>query len=425
MLFIWKEKVCLYFCIMNKILEDIRTAVPALSQQVYGKPLVYLDNAATSQKPVQVIELVNMMNSGLNGNVHRAMHYLSEQATMLYEQARERVRKYINAPERENIIFTSGATAAINLVASSFCYRFLKYGDSVVIAGDSHHSNIVPWQIACERAGARLKVVPVDENGRLEIERVDSLVDSRTRLVAVTHISNVLGIVNDIGQITEMAHARGAKVLVDGAQGIVHAKVDVQAMDCDFYAFSGHKVYGETGSGVLYGKSDLLNQMPPYMGGGEMVETVTYEKTTYAPLPLKFEAGTPNFIAAASLAPAIDFADALASGEWGRAVKEEEAAILAYLPDALREIEGLTLYGTSGKKIPLFSFSVDGCNSSDIAQMLDKLGVAVRSGQMCSEPLMNRYGVTGMVRASFAPYNTLEEAVYLADSLKRVVKMLR
>lgn len=425
MLFIWKEKVCLYFCIMNKILEDIRTAVPALSQQVYGKPLVYLDNAATSQKPVQVIELVNMMNSGLNGNVHRAMHYLSEQATMLYEQARERVRQHINAPERENIIFTSGATAAINLVASSFCYRFLKNGDSVVIAGDSHHSNIVPWQIACERAGAKLKVVPVDENGCLEIERVDSLVDARTRLVAVTHISNVLGIVNDIGQITEMAHARGAKVLVDGAQGIVHAKVDVQDMDCDFYAFSGHKVYGETGSGVLYGKSDLLNQMPPYMGGGEMVETVTYEKTTYAPLPLKFEAGTPNFIAAASLAPALDFADALVSGEWGRAVKEEEAAILAYLPDALREIEGLTLYGTSGKKIPLFSFSVDGCNSSDIAQMLDKLGIAVRSGQMCSEPLMNRYGVTGMVRASFAPYNTLEEAVYLADSLKRVVKMLR
>lgn len=410
---------------MNKILEDIRTAVPALSQQVYGKPLVYLDNAATSQKPVQVIELVNMMNSGLNGNVHRAMHYLSEQATMLYEQARERVRQHINAPERENIIFTSGATAAINLVASSFCYRFLKNGDSVVIAGDSHHSNIVPWQIACERAGAKLKVVPVDENGRLEIERVDSLVDARTRLVAVTHISNVLGIVNDIGQITEMAHARGAKVLVDGAQGIVHAKVDVQDMDCDFYAFSGHKVYGETGSGVLYGKSDLLNQMPPYMGGGEMVETVTYEKTTYAPLPLKFEAGTPNFIAAASLAPALDFADALVSGEWGRAAKEEEAAILAYLPDALREIEGLTLYGTSGQKIPLFSFSVDGCNSSDIAQMLDKLGIAVRSGQMCSEPLMNRYGVTGMVRASFAPYNTLEEAVYLADSLKRVVKMLR
>ena len=425
MLFIWKEKVCLYFCIMNKILEDIRTAVPALSQQVYGKPLVYLDNAATSQKPVQVIELVNMMNSGLNGNVHRAMHYLSEQATMLYEQARERVRQHINAPERENIIFTSGATAAINLVASSFCYRFLKNGDSVVIAGDSHHSNIVPWQIACERAGAKLKVVPVDENGRLEIERVDSLVDARTRLVAVTHISNVLGIVNDIGQITEMAHARGAKVLVDGAQGIVHAKVDVQDMDCDFYAFSGHKVYGETGSGVLYGKSDLLNQMPPYMGGGEMVETVTYEKTTYAPLPLKFEAGTPNFIAAASLAPALDFADALVSGEWGRAAKEEEAAILAYLPDALREIEGLTLYGTSGQKIPLFSFNVDGCNSSDIAQMLDKLGIAVRSGQMCSEPLMNRYGVTGMVRASFAPYNTLEEAVYLADSLKRVVKMLR
>ncbi len=410
---------------MNKILENIRAAVPALSQQVYGKPLVYLDNAATSQKPVQVIELVNMMNSKLNGNVHRAMHYLSEQSTMLYEQAREKARQHINAPGRENIIFTSGATAAINLVASSFSCKFLKSGDSVIIAGDSHHSNIVPWQIACERVGARLKVIPVDDNGRLEIEWLDSLIDSRTRLVAVTHISNVLGIVNDMEKITEIAHARGAKVLVDGAQGIVHAKVDVQAMDCDFYAFSAHKIYGETGSGILYGKSDLLNQMPPYMGGGEMVETVTYEKTTYAPLPLKFEAGTPNFIAAASLAPAIDFADALDSGEWGIAVKEEEDAILAYLPDALREIEGLTLYGTYGKKIPLFSFSVEGCNSSDIAQMLDKLGIAVRSGQMCSEPLMNRYGVTGMVRASFAPYNTLEEAVYLADSLKRVVKMLR
>lgn len=410
---------------MNKILENIRAAVPALSQQVYGKPLVYLDNAATSQKPVQVIELVNMMNSKLNGNVHRAMHYLSEQSTMLYEQAREKARQHINAPGRENIIFTSGATAAINLVASSFSCKFLKSGDSVIIAGDSHHSNIVPWQIACERAGARLKVIPVDDNGRLEIERLDSLIDSRTRLVAVTHISNVLGIVNDMEKITEIAHARGVKVLVDGAQGIVHAKVDVQAMDCDFYAFSAHKIYGETGSGILYGKSDLLNQMPPYMGGGEMVETVTYKKTTYAPLPLKFEAGTPNFIAAASLAPAIDFADALDSGEWGIAVKEEEDAILAYLPDALREIEGLTLYGTYGKKIPLFSFSVEGCNSSDIAQMLDKLGIAVRSGQMCSEPLMNRYGVTGMVRASFAPYNTLEEAVYLADSLKRVVKMLR
>ena len=425
MLFIWKEKVYFYFCIINKILENIRAAVPALSHQVYGKPLVYLDNAATSQKPIQVIELVNMMNSKLNGNVHRAMHYLSEQSTMLYEQAREKARQHINAPDRENIIFTSGATAAINLVASSFSCKFLKSGDSVIIAGDSHHSNIVPWQIACERAGARLKVIPVDDNGRLEIERLDSLIDSRTRLVAVTHISNVLGIVNDMEKITEIAHARGAKVLVDGAQGIVHAKVDVQAMDCDFYAFSAHKIYGETGSGILYGKSDLLNQMPPYMGGGEMVETVTYEKTTYAPLPLKFEAGTPNFIAAASLAPAIDFADALDSGEWGIAVKEEEDAILAYLPDALREIEGLTLYGTYGKKIPLFSFSVEGCNSSDIAQMLDKLGIAVRSGQMCSEPLMNRYGVTGMVRASFAPYNTLEEAVYLADSLKRVVKMLR
>ena len=425
MFFMRKEKVCFYFCNMNRILEEIRAAVPALSQRVYDKPLVYLDNAATSQKPVQVIELINKMNSALNGNVHRAMHYLSEMTTELYEQARERVRLHINAPGRENIIFTSGATASINLVASSFSLRFLREGDSIIIAGDSHHSNIVPWQIACERAGAKLKVIPVDGRGRLEVERIESLIEPGTRLLAVTHISNVLGIVNNIREIVDIAHAKGVKVLVDGAQGIVHDKVDVQAMDCDFYAFSGHKLYGETGSGVLYGKSDLLNQMPPYMGGGEMVERVTYEKTTYAPLPLKFEAGTPNFIAAAALAPAIEFAAALESGEWGRAVKEEERAIMEYLPNALLEVEGLRLYGTVGEKIPLYSFSVEGCNSSDIAQMLDKLGIAVRSGQMCSEPLMERYSVTGMVRASFAPYNTLDEARFLALSLKRVVKMLR
>ena len=304
---------------MNTI-EDIRARVPALAQTVYGKPLVYLDNAATAQKPVEVIELLNRMNSGINANVHRAMYKLSDEATNLYEGARERVREFINAPARENIIFTSGATAAINLVASSFCARYLKSGDSVVVTEDSHHSNIVPWQLACERAGARLKVLHVDDNGEWCMEELDTLLDERVKIVAAAHISNVLGIINPIEELISKAHALGIPVLIDGAQGIVHSKVDVTALDCDFYAFSAHKVYGETGSGILYGKEALLDAMPPYMGGGDMVGTVTFEKTTYAPLPLKFEAGTPNFIGSAALKPALDFAYEIHNGELGNSL---------------------------------------------------------------------------------------------------------
>lgn len=409
---------------MNTI-QDIRDRVPALAQSVYGKPLVYLDNAATSQKPVEVIELLNRMNSGINANVHRAMYRLSDLATNLYEGARERVREFVNAPARENIIFTSGATAAINMVASSFCSRYLKAGDSVIVSQDSHHSNIVPWQLACERAGASLKVLPVDDNGVWRMDLLDSLLDERVRIVAVAHISNVLGIINPIEEVISKAHALDIPVLVDGAQGIVHAKVDVQALDCDFYAFSAHKIYGETGSGILYGKEALLEAMPPYMGGGDMVGTVTFEKTTYAPLPLKFEAGTPNFIGSAALKPALDFAFELHSGELGRLVEESEKSIISFMKKALAEIDGAILYGDAENKIPLFSFNIEGCHPGDIAQLLDKMGIAVRTGLMCAEPLMSRFGVTSMVRASFAPYNTLDEAEYFVKSLKRAVGMLR
>lgn len=409
---------------MNAI-QDIRDRVPALAQTVYGKPLVYLDNAATAQKPVEVIELLNRMNSATNANVHRAMYRLSDEATNLYEGARERVREFINAPARENVIFTSGATASINLVASSFCAKYLKEGDSVIVTEDSHHSNIVPWQLACEKAGASLKVLPIDENGVWSAQDIIPLLDERVKIVAATHISNVLGIINPVKELIEIAHRYGVPVLVDGAQGIVHSRVDVQEFDCDFYAFSAHKIYGETGSGILYGKEHWLEEMPPYMGGGDMVGTVTFAKTTYAPLPLKFEAGTPNFIGSAALKPALDFAWEISQGECGKAVKESESKIIAYMKGALAEIDGAVLYGESQNRIPLFSFNVEGCHPGDIAQILDKMGIAVRTGMLCAEPLMAHFGVTSMVRASFAPYNTLQEAEYFISGLKRAVAMLR
>lgn len=407
------------------LIEQIREKFPALGQSVYGKNLVFLDNAATSQKPQSVIDLLDKMHSGTNANVHRAMHKLSDDATELYEAARERVREFINAKEKECIIYTSGTTASINLVASSFCRKFLKQGDAVIVSGDSHHSNIVPWQMACEVAGAQLRVIPVKDNGELDLQEYEKLLDSKVKIVAVEHISNVLGLVNPVKEIIDKAHQRGIAVLVDGAQGIVHANVDVQELDCDFYVFSGHKIYAATGSGILYGKRELLEAMPPYMGGGDMVDTVTFEKTTYAPLPLKFEAGTPHFIGQASLRPALDFAQWLKEGEIGEAVRKEEESIIEYMTNALAQIQGCTLYGTGDNKIPLFSFNIEGCFPSDIAQLLDKMGVAVRTGFMCCEPLMARFGVTSMVRASFLPYNTLQEAQYFIKCLNRAVNMLR
>ena len=416
---------------MNSI-EEIRGQFPALEQKVYGKPLVYLDNGATSQKPQCVLDLLDLMHKGANANVHRAMHKLSDDATALYEGARAKVKEFINARHKESIIFTSGTTASINLVASSFCRKFLKEGDEVIVSGDSHHSNIVPWQLACEAAGAVVRPIPVKENGELDMEAYREMLSGRVKIVAVEHISNVLGIINPIKEVIDAAHALGIPVLVDGAQGIVHAKVDVQELDCDFYVFSGHKIYAATGSGVLYGRKELLEAMPPYMGGGDMVDTVTFGKTTYAPLPLKFEAGTPNFIAQASLKPALEFAQSLREGEIAKVVEAEEKKIIAYLKEELQKIEGCRIYGDvdgafgePGSKIPLFSFNIEGCFPSDLAQLLDKMGVAVRTGLMCCEPLMARFGVTSMVRVSFLPYNTLGEAEYFIASLQRAARMLR
>lgn len=421
----------------KSIIEDIRKKFPALAQQMNGQPLIYLDNAATSQKPVEVLELLDKMNAKVNANVHRAMYQLSDEATGLYEGARERVRQFINAPDRENIIYTSGTTASINLVATSFCQKYLMKGDVIVITADSHHSNIVPWQLAAERIGAEIRILPIDGRGALRIDQLDKMLDDKVRIVAATHISNVLGIVNPIEKIIQIAHSHNIPVLIDGAQGIVHAHVDVQKMDCDFYAFSAHKIYGATGVGILYGKSHYLNEMPPYMGGGDMVGTVTYQKTSYAPLPLKFEAGTPNFIGASTLKPALDFAASVREGEVGEAVKASEQEIIKYMLNALpNEVGDVEVYGLpegkvssqasddTGDKIPLFSFNIKGCNAGDVAQLLDKMGVAVRTGLMCAEPLLNSLGVTSVIRASFAPYNTLEEAEKFIECVKRAKKML-
>ena len=406
------------------ILQEIRDMFPALSRKVYGKDLVYLDNAATSQRPQAVIDLWNEITARSNANIHRAVHRLADEATQAYEGARDAVRQFINAEFREEVIMTSGTTASINLVAFSFGEAFVSEGDEVVVSAVEHHSNIVPWQLMCERKGAVLKVLPVDDDGHLMVEKLSGLLTDRTKIVAISHISNVLGIINPVKDIINICHSKGVPVLVDGAQGIVHCKVDVQDLDCDFYAFSGHKLYAATGTGVLYGKRKWLEAMPPYMGGGEMVGTVTFEKTTYAPLPMKFEAGTQNFASTATLKPAIDIANELINKE----LIDNIDSIRDYLLDFFHKDERISLYGvprgTNDEKIPLFSFSVKGVHHEDLALILDKMGVAVRSGQMCAEPLMDRFGVTGMLRVSFAPYNTMEEAEYFVKCLNKAIEML-
>jgi cysteine desulfurase/selenocysteine lyase len=392
---------------------------------VYGKDLVYFDNAATSQRPQSVIDMWTKITSESNANIHRAVHRLADEATQAYEQARDSVKNFINARSREEIIFTSGTTAAVNLVAFSFGEAFVKEGDEVVVTEAEHHSNIVPWQMMCKRKGAVLKVLPIDDSGHLRTEMLDEILSDKTRIMAVTHISNVLGLINPVKEIIEKCHASGIPVLIDGAQGVVHSKVDVQDLDCDFYVFSGHKLYAATGTGVLYGKKELLDEMPPYMGGGEMVGTVSFEETTYAPLPMKFEAGTQNFASAATLKSAIEFTNLLNDNE----LVDELDKIRDYLLDYLRSDERITLYGvprgTNEEKIPLFSFTVKGIHHEDLALILDKMGIAVRSGQMCAEPLMTRFGVTGMLRVSLAPYNTLEEAEYFIRCLDKAIKMLQ
>ncbi len=405
-------------------LSDIRQLFPALETRVYGKPLVYLDNAATSQRPLAVLQRLQDLSALENANIHRAVHALAGKATESYEKTRDVVRAYLNASAREEIVFTSGATAAINLVAYSFGEAFVREGDEILVTVAEHHSNIVPWQLLCERKKAVLKVLDIAENGALQVESLEKLISQRTKIACISHISNVLGLVNPVQEMIRICHEKGVPVLLDGAQGVVHAPVDVQALDCDFYAFSGHKIYAATGTGVLYGKRRWLEKMPPFMGGGEMIETVRFSGTTFAPLPEKFEAGTQNFNAVPTLVPALEFAMACRKDP---EVCREQEAIGQYMLDALQGNPRIRLYGVprrTEEKIPLYSFAVEGAHHEDLALILDKMGVAVRSGQMCAEPLMDRLGVTGLLRASFAPYNTLEEAETFIKCLNKAINML-
>ena len=404
-------------------IEKIRQEFPELGEQVYGKVLVYLDNAATSQRPLSVIRKWTEMSEKYNANLHRAVHRIADLATSEYEATRDAVRAYLNAEFREEIIFTSGATASLNLVAYSFGEAFVHEGDEIIVGEAEHHSDIVPWQLLCQRKGATLKVLPIDDSGRLRVDLLPGLLTPRTKIVCVAHISNVLGLVNPVKEIVNICHSNNCAVLVDGAQGIVHERVDVRELGCDFYAFSGHKVYAAPGTGVLYGRRELLEQMPPYMGGGEMIGTVRWSGSTWAPLPQKFEAGTQNIAGTPTLRPALEMAEALRC----EAVEAETEAIKNLILNKLQSDPRIHLYGVPNspeEKIPLFSFSVEHVHHEDLALILDKMGIAVRSGQMCAEPLMDRFGVTGMLRVSFAPYNTVQEAEYFIASLDRAIKML-
>ena len=399
-------------------MNDYRNDFPQLARTVYGKPLVYLDNAATSLRPQSVINCWDRISSESTANLHRAVHRVAVEATDAYEAARDAVKDFIGAPAREEIIFTSGATHSLNLAAWSLGEAFIKEGDEIIVSEAEHHSNIVPWQMLCSRKGAKLRVLPVGDSGSLRLDLLPGLLSERTRIVSVCHASNVLGLVNPVQEIAAMVHAAGALLVVDGAQGIVHQSVDVQALGCDFYAFSGHKMYGAPGTGVLWGRRELLEQMPPMFGGGEMIGTVRWSGTTYAPLPQKFEAGTQNISGTPCFVPAI--------GQTRKMQQDEE--IKEFIYTELQRIPGLRLFGTADdleQKLPVFSFAVEGAHHEDLALIMDKMGVALRSGQMCAEPLMDRFGVTGMLRASFAPYNTMQEAEYFLSSLRKAITMLK
>ena len=405
-----------------KNIAAIRADFPILSREVYGRPLVYLDNAATTQKPLCVLDAMREEYLNANANVHRGVHYLSQQATDLHEAARERVRSFIHAAKSEEIVFTRGTTEAVNLVASSFCEAFLKPGDEVIVSEMEHHSNIVPWQLQATRHGIVVRHIPLTADLQLDIQAFARLLDSpRMKLVSIAHVSNVLGTVNPIADIIRMAHAAGVPVMVDGAQGAPHLTVDVEALDCDFYAFSGHKLYGPTGIGVLYGKASWLDRMPPYQGGGEMIDRVTWEHTTFERLPFKFEAGTPDYIATHGLAAAIDYITAIGLP----AVKAHEQALTHYCIQRLKEVDGVTVYGhgDTTDAAAVVSFNIHGIHHLDIGTLLDRLGVAVRTGHHCAQPLMTRLGVAGTVRASFALYNTPEDIDIFTEALKRVVTM--
>ena len=404
--------------------RNIREQFPILSTKVYGKDLVYFDNAATSQRPASVIDKWNRLTSEFNANIHRGVHRLAEVATDEYETTRDAVRDFLNAESREEIVFTSGTTASINLVAFSFGEAFVKEGDEIIVSEAEHHSNIVPWQMLCMRKNAVLKVLRIDDNGHFNLDELKYLITEHTRIVTVTQISNVLGIVNPVEEIVRICHERNVPVLIDGAQGVVHGGIDVRKVDCDFYAFSGHKMYAATGVGVLYGKKQWLDAMPPYMGGGEMIARVRFSGTTYADTPEKFEAGTQNFASVPTLKPAIEMMRMMQDEE----LQSELENVKEYLYGKLTENENITLYGVPHgtlSKIPLFSFSVKDVHHEDLALILDKMGIASRSGQMCAEPVMDRFGVTGMLRISLAPYNTMEEAEYFIKSLDKAISMLR
>lgn len=410
--------------------QEFREIFPILSTEVYGKPLVYFDNAATSQRPESVVRMMDDMNLAHNANIHRAVHKLSADATDAYESARDAAQRFLNAESRQEIIFTSGTTAGINLVAYSFGEAFIGRGDEIIVGEAEHHSNLVPWQQLALRKGATLRFLRLNDKCQYDAENLKSLLNERTKLVCFNHASNVLGILNPVKELVGICHSAGVPVLVDGAQGAVHAKVDVQDLDCDFYTFSAHKTFGPTGVGILYGKKNLLEKMPPFLCGGEMVGTVTLEHTTFAPLPMKFEAGTQNFVNAAALVPALELLSKVLSDN---NLSENLEQIKQYLYDELLNIEGLKLYGMAGaegqvpmeSKLPVFSFTIDGVHHEDLAILLDKMGVAVRSGQMCAEPVMTKFGVTGMLRASLLQYNTMQEAEYFIKCLKRAVMMLK
>ena len=401
--------------------EKIRADFPILEREVNRRKLVYFDSGATAQKPLSVINLTDKLYRECNANIHRGVHHLSGQMTDMYEAARERVREFIGAEHREEVVFTAGATASINLVAYAWSEKFLQEGDNIVVSEMEHHSNIVPWQLACQRKGAELRVLPFDDEGALRVDMLDSLVDERTKLVAVTEASNTLGTCPNLEPIIAKAHSVGAVVCVDGCQGIVHGGGRVAERGYDFYAFSGHKLYGPTGIGVLYGRRELLEAMPPFMGGGDMVDKVTFAKTTYAPLPLKFEAGTSNFIGAVGLAEAISYVESIGVEN----IEKHERELLEAMTERLSRIEGLRIYGTTENKCPIVSFTIEGTHPYDVGMILDKLGVAIRTGHHCAEPVMTHYGVTGMCRASIGMYNTLEEVELLAQGIERAVKMLK
>ena len=400
-------------------IQKVRDDFPILSRTVYDRPLVYLDNAATTQKPLCVLDAMRDEYLNVNANVHRGVHYLSQQATDLHEAARETVRRFINAPKTEEIIFTRGTTESINLVVSSFCEEFMGEGDEVIVSVMEHHSNIVPWQLQAAKRGIALKVIPIDDSGNLLMDEYEKLFSDRTKIVSVAHVSNTLGTVNPVKDIVRIAHEHGVPVMVDGAQSTPHFKVDVQALDCDFFAFSGHKIYGPTGVGVLYGKEEWLDRLPPYQGGGEMIESVSFERTVFERLPFKFEAGTPDYVATHGLATALNYVSALGMEN----IAAHERELTAYCMEQMQTIPGIRLFGTTPGKDAVVSFLVGDIHHLDMGTLLDRLGIAVRTGHHCAQPVMDRLGVQGVVRASFALYNTKEEIDALVSGVKRVATM--